>query len=65
MYALERKVFLKTGHCPRYCWARYGVSANRPLLERVRTGQPSPKDWRVVPVACAIEDAGGTILKSA
>ncbi len=48
MYALERKILRKTGHCPRYCWARYGVSANRPLLEKVRAGQPEPKDWRVV-----------------
>ncbi len=65
MYALERKVFLKTGHCPRYCWARYGVSANRPLLERVRDGQPSPKDWRVVTVAYSAENVSGTLLKSA
>ena len=43
MYALERKVLLKTGHCPRYCWTRYAMSANRPLLEKVRAGQPKPK----------------------
>lgn len=65
MYALERKIMLKTGHCPRYCWTRYAVSENRPLLEKVRNGQRSPINWRVVPVAHSIETASGTILKSA
>lgn len=65
MYALERRVFLKTGHFLRYYWVRYGVSANRLLLERVRSGLPSSKDWRVVPMSCAIEDTSGAILKSA
>ena len=55
MYALERKMPLRTGHCPRYCWTQYAVSANRPLLEKVRAGQPKPKDWRVIAVACSIE----------
>ena len=55
MYALERKIQLETEPCPRYCWMRYAVSANRPLLEKVRAGQPKPKNWRVIPVACAIE----------
>lgn len=65
MYALERKVLLKTGHCPRYCWTRYAVSANRPLLEKVRAGQAKLKNWRVVPVACSAENASGAFLKSA
>lgn len=65
MYALERKVLLKTGHCPRYCWTRYAVSANRPLLEKVRAGQRPLKNWRVVPVARSVENACGTTLKSA
>lgn len=56
MYALERKIPLKTGCCPCDCWTRYAVSANRPLLEKVRAGQPKPKDWRVIAVACAIVD---------
>lgn len=47
MYALERLVFLKTGRCLRYCWQQYAVSANRPLLEKVRAGQKQPEDWRV------------------
>lgn len=56
MYALERKVLLKTGHCPRYCWMRYAVSANRPLLEKVRAGQPKPKNWRVAAVPFTVKD---------
>lgn len=65
MYALERKVLLKTGHCPRYCWTRYAVSANRPLLEKVRAGQPKPKSWRVVPSAYSIKNGAEAVLKSA
>lgn len=56
MYALERKVLLKTGHCPRYCWTRYAMSANRPLLEKVRAGQPKPKNWRVAAIPCTVKD---------
>ena len=56
MYALERKVYLKTGRCPRYGWIRYGISANQPLLEQVRAGQPRPMDWRVVAVPCSVND---------
>ena len=65
MYALERKVYLKTGRCPQYCWIRYGISANRPLLKRVRAGQPRPMDWRVVPANCSVENTDGAFLKSA
>ena len=56
MYALERKMPLRTGRHPHDCWTRYAVSANRPLLEKVRAGQPKPKDWRVIAVACDIVD---------
>ena len=65
MYALERKMQLKAGHCPRYCWTRYAVSANRPLLEKVRAGQPKPKNWRVVAVTCSTEDAGQNFARTA
>lgn len=65
MYALERKVLLKTGHCPRYCWTRYAVSANRPLLEKVRAGQPKLKNWRVVPIACSIGGAEENFARTA
>ena len=51
MYALERRVLLRAGHCLRHCWTRYVVCANRSLLERVRAGQSKPGDWRVVPSA--------------
>lgn len=65
MYALERKMLFKTGHCPRYCWTRYAVSANRSLLEKVRAGQLKPKSWRVVAVACSTEDAGQNFARIA
>lgn len=65
MYALERLVFLKTGHHLRYCWRQYAVSANRPLLEKVRAGQHHPKDWRVVFVSCSTGTTSGMIQKSA
>ena len=65
MYALERKIQLETGHCPRYCWTRYAVSANRPLLEKVRAGQPKPKNWRVIAVACSAEDARQNFARTA
>ena len=65
MYALERKVFLKTGHCPRDCWQRYAVSANRPLLDRVRAGQPKKSEWRVVVVPCLVETSSDNFARSA
>lgn len=42
MFALERKTNRR--------WIRYAVCGNRALLDRVRAGQPRPKDWRVVAV---------------
>ncbi len=65
MYVLERRVPLKAGRCPRYCWQRYAVSANRPLLEKVRAGQPKLKNWRVVPVACSIVGTGENFARTA
>ena len=65
MYALERRKRLKAGHCPRYRWIRYAVSANRPLLEKVRAGQPKPEHWRVIPAACAIEGGKQNFAQSA
>ncbi len=65
MYALERRVFLNTGHMPRYCWQRCAVSANRPLLDRVRAGQPRPEDWRVVAVPASAANMGSSLMKSA
>ena len=65
MYALERKMPLRTGRCPRDCWTRYAVSANRPLLEKVRAGQPKPNDWRVIAVACAIVESNQDFAQTA
>ena len=65
MYALERKMLLKTEHRPRYYWMRYAVSANCPLLEKVRAGQPKPKNWRVMAVACSTKDAGQSFAQTA
>ena len=65
MYALERKIQLEIGHCPRYCWTRYAVSANRPLLEKVRAGQPKPNNWRVVTAACAVEEGKQNFVQTA
>lgn len=65
MYALERRVLLKTGHCPRYCWQRYAISANRLLLDRVRQGQPKLKEWRIVSMAFSIWDGRHNFAQSA
>lgn len=65
MYALERRVFLRTGHCPRYCWQRYAMSANQPLLDKVRQGQPKPKEWRVVSVPCSLQSEVSNFAQSA
>lgn len=65
MYALERWVFLKTGHCPRYCWQRYAVSANRLLLDKVRRGQPNLREWRIVSMAFSLQDERHNFAQSA
>lgn len=40
MYALEQRIGRR--------WTQCAVCGNRTLLDRVRAGQPRPKDWRVV-----------------
>lgn len=65
MYALERWVLLKTGHCPRYCWQRYAVSANGLLLHRVRMGQPDPNEWRIVSMAFSLKNERRSLAQSA
>lgn len=65
MYALERRVRLKSGQYPEHCWARYVVSANRPLMEKVRAGQPIPKNWRVVSMVCSMRDAEKNFAQTA
>ena len=49
MYALERRVCRAGLPYPQHRWERYAVCGNRRLLERVRAGQDSPKEWRIVP----------------
>ena len=56
MYALERRMHLRTERRPRDCWTRYAVHANRPLLEKVRAGQPKPKNRRVAAIPCTVKD---------
>lgn len=63
MYALERRVSQKNRLCR--CWTRYGVSGNRPLLEKVLAGQHEPKNWRVVPLTCSVGSTSGILPKSA
>lgn len=48
MYALERRIGRR--------WMRCAVCGSFPLLDRVRAGQPRPKDWRVVAVPLSAED---------
>ena len=56
-YALERRIDRR--------WTRFAVCGNRPLLDRVRAGQPRPKDWRVVAVPGSIVGTGQPLMKSA
>ncbi len=65
MYALERRVLLKTGHCPRHCWQRYAMSANGLLLHRVRMGQPNPEEYRIVTMAFSLENERRGLARSA
>lgn len=57
MYALERRIGQR--------WTRCAVCGKRPLLDRVRAGQPRPKDWRVVAVPGIAINLGRSLMKSA
>ncbi len=57
MYALERRMSRR--------WVRCAVCGNRALLDRVRAGQPRPKDWRVVAVPCQVEESTVNFARSA
>ena len=52
MFALERRIGRR--------WVRCAVCGNRALLDRVRAGQPRPKDWRVAAVPLCMKDYLGT-----
>jgi hypothetical protein len=56
MYALERLVFQGTERCPQYRWKQFAVCANEELLIKVKNGQRRPEDWRVSPLADAVEE---------
>lgn len=46
-YCLEKCTVQGTGKPPHIIWERYATCGNRNLLERVRTGQNQPEQWRV------------------
>lgn len=56
MYALERLVFQGTERCPQYRWKQFAVCVNEELLIKVKNGQQRPEDWRVSPLADAVEE---------
>ena len=51
MFVLERLVFQGLQTCPQYRWVQYALCGNRSLLERVRSAQRQPEDWRVTALA--------------
>ncbi|MEH2938349.1 hypothetical protein [Lawsonibacter sp. JLR.KK007] len=57
-YALERRT--RKGR-----FLRYGVCGNRHLLERIRSGQKSPGEWRVICLGCAGAEGPSTTQKKA
>lgn len=57
MYALERRINRR--------WTRCAVCGNRALLDRVRAGQPRPKDWRVAAVPSSVLETSQKLMKSA
>lgn len=52
MFVLERRVFQGTEVCPQYRWKQYALCGSQSLLERVRSAQRRPEDWRVAALAC-------------
>ena len=48
MYVLERLTYQGENQCPKYRWRQYAVCGSRGLLDRVRTSQRHPENWRVV-----------------
>lgn len=56
MYALEQLVFQGTECCPQYRWKQFAVCGSRIPLDKVRSGQRRPDDWRVVFLPCRTED---------
>ncbi len=52
MFALEYLQFQGTEHCPQYRWKQFAVCGKRELLERIRSRQTHPENWRVTRLAC-------------
>lgn len=48
MYVLERLVFQGTECCPQYRWIQIAVCGSCTPLDKVRSGQQQPGDWRIV-----------------
>jgi len=57
VFALERRIGRR--------WVRCAVCGNRALLDRVRAGQPRPKDWRVMAMSCYVKGLSGNFARSA
>ena len=57
-YALERRI--RKGR-----FLRYGVCGTRQLLERIRSSQERPQEWRVICLGCAGMDGLPTIQRKA
>lgn len=51
MFALEYLQFQGTEHCPQYRWKQFAVCGKRELLERIRSRQAHPENWRVTRLA--------------
>lgn len=56
MHSLERLAFRGTERCSQYRWKRFAVCGRRVPLDRVRSSQRNPEDWRVVFMPCQMED---------
>ncbi len=56
MYALERLVFQGTECCPQYRWKQLAVCANEKLLNKIKDKQRHPEEWRISPLADAVEE---------
>ncbi|MDD4509353.1 MAG: hypothetical protein PHY23_00310 [Oscillospiraceae bacterium] len=45
---MERMVFQGTEKCPQYQWKQYIIGGDKALLEKIRSTQRRPKEWRIV-----------------
>ena len=47
MYILERLSFQGSESSPQHKWTQYVMCANRDILDKIRSSQHRPEDWRV------------------